>query len=55
MSGPLLGDVEAGFVAGLTSPRFSVVSSGVLCVVDRHDDRTSPHRAAKLAEEASRA
>ena len=64
MSGPLLGDVEAGFVAGLTSLRFSVVSGGVLCVLGtgvlcavlpafvRYDDRTSPHRAAKLAEEA---
>ena len=31
-SGPRLGDVEAGSVAGLTSPRFSVVSGGVACV-----------------------
>jgi MFS family permease len=32
-SGPRLGDVEAGSVASLTSPRFSVVSGGVACVV----------------------
>ena len=32
-SGPRLGDVEAGTVASLTSPRFSVVSGGVACVV----------------------
>jgi MFS family permease len=31
-SGPRLGDVEAGAVAGLTSPRFSVSSGGLLCV-----------------------
>jgi MFS family permease len=31
-SGPRLGDVEAGSVAGLTSPRFSVVSGGLACV-----------------------
>jgi MFS family permease len=31
-SGPRLGDVEAGAVAGLTSPRFSVVSGGLACV-----------------------
>jgi predicted MFS family arabinose efflux permease len=31
-SGPRLGDVEAGAVAGLTSARFSVVSGGVACV-----------------------
>jgi MFS family permease len=65
MTGPLLGNVEAGFVAGLTSLRFSVVSGGVLCVAGtaalcamlpaflRYDDRTSPHRAAKRAEEAA--
>jgi MFS family permease len=63
MTGPLLGNVEAGFVAGLTSLRFSVVSGGVLCVAGtaalcamlpaflRYDDRTSPHRAAKRGEE----
>lgn len=33
MSGPLLGNAEAGLVAGLTSVRASVVSGGVLCVV----------------------
>jgi MFS family permease len=32
-SGPLLGDVEAGVVAALTSVRASVVSGGILCVV----------------------
>lgn len=32
-SGPLLGNVEAGVLASLTSVRFSVVSGGVLCVV----------------------
>jgi MFS family permease len=32
-SGPRLGDVEAGAVAAATSPRFSVVSGGVACVV----------------------
>ena len=32
-SGPRLGDVEAGAVASLTSPRFSVVSGGLACVV----------------------
>jgi len=32
-SGPLLGNVEAGVVASVTSVRFSVVSGGVLCVV----------------------
>jgi MFS family permease len=31
-SGPRLGDVEAGAVASLASPRFSVVSGGVACV-----------------------
>ena len=67
MTGPLLGNVEAGFVAGLTSLRFSVVSGGVLCVVGTvalcallpgfvgYDERTSPHRAAKRLEEAARA
>jgi MFS family permease len=32
-SGPLLGDVEAGAVASAFSPRVSVFSGGVLCVV----------------------
>jgi MFS family permease len=31
-SGPRLGDVEAGAVAGLTNARFSVVSGGLACV-----------------------
>jgi MFS family permease len=31
-SGPRLGDVESGTVAGLTSPRFSVTSGGLLCI-----------------------
>ena len=31
-AGPRLGDVEAGGVAALTSPFFSVVSGGILCV-----------------------
>jgi hypothetical protein len=31
--GPRLGDVEAGAVAALVSPWFSVVSGGVACVV----------------------
>jgi hypothetical protein len=31
-SGPRLGDVEAGTVASLATPRFSVVSGGVACV-----------------------
>ncbi len=30
--GPRLGDVEAGAVASLTSPRFSVLSGGLACV-----------------------
>jgi MFS family permease len=32
-SGPLLGNIEAGVVAALTSVRASVVSGGILCVV----------------------
>jgi MFS family permease len=32
-SGPRLGDVEAGAVASLASPRFSVLSGGIACVV----------------------
>jgi MFS family permease len=31
-SGPRLGDVEAGTVAGLAGPRFSVVSGGLACI-----------------------
>lgn len=31
--GPRLGDFEAGLVASLTSPQFSVVSGGVLCIL----------------------
>ena len=31
--GPRLGDVEAGAVASLTTPRFSVVSGGLACVI----------------------
>ncbi len=32
-SGPRLGDIEGGSVASLTSPRVSVVSGGIACVV----------------------
>jgi MFS family permease len=32
-SGPRLGDVESGVVAGATSPRFSVASGGLACLV----------------------
>jgi MFS family permease len=32
-SGPRLGDVEAGAVAALVSPQFSVVSGGLACIV----------------------
>jgi hypothetical protein len=31
-SGPRLGDVESGTVAGLTSPRISVASGGLACI-----------------------
>jgi hypothetical protein len=31
-SGPRLGDVEAGSVASLATPRFSVASGGLACV-----------------------
>ena len=31
--GPRLGDVEAGVVAGLASPTFSIVSGGIACIV----------------------
>jgi hypothetical protein len=33
MSGPLIGNARAGWVATLSSTRISVVSGGVLCVV----------------------
>jgi MFS family permease len=33
VGGPFIGDIEAGVVAGVTSPRVSVVSGGILCVV----------------------
>ncbi|HSP65562.1 MAG TPA: MFS transporter [Candidatus Deferrimicrobium sp.] len=33
VGGPFLGDLEAGVVAGVTSPRISVVSGGVLCIL----------------------
>jgi MFS family permease len=33
MSGPLLGNFRAGTMAGFTSPAFSIVSGGALCVV----------------------
>jgi hypothetical protein len=32
-SGPRLGDIESGAVASLATPRLSVVSGGVACVV----------------------
>jgi MFS family permease len=32
-SGPRLGDVESGTVAGVAGPRFSVTSGGLLCLV----------------------
>jgi MFS family permease len=31
-SGPRLGDVESGVVAGLAGPRFSVASGGIACI-----------------------
>ena len=31
--GPRLGDFEAGLVASLTSPQYSVVSGGLLCIL----------------------
>jgi hypothetical protein len=31
-SGPRLGDVESGAVAGLAGPRFSVTSGGLACI-----------------------
>jgi MFS family permease len=33
MSGPLIGNARAGWVATLSSTRISVISGGVLCVV----------------------
>ena len=61
-SGPTLGNVEAGAVASLTSPRFSVGIGGVLCVAGtlvlaaalpafrRYDDRAvRPERTAPAA------
>jgi MFS family permease len=33
VGGPMLGQFESGVVAGLTSPRFSVVSGGIACIV----------------------
>jgi hypothetical protein len=32
-SGPRLGDIESGSVAGATGARFSVVSGGLLCLI----------------------
>jgi hypothetical protein len=32
-SGPRLGDIESGVVAGATTPRFSVTSGGLACLV----------------------
>lgn len=61
-SGPRLGDVEAGGVASLASPRFSVVSGGLACVVSvaavafafpelaAYDGRTAAPLAAAAAE-----
>jgi len=31
--GPQVGDAEAGAVAAITSPRFSVVSGGLACIL----------------------
>ena len=33
MTGPLLGNTRAGWVAGVTSIRFSIVSGGILCAI----------------------
>lgn len=33
VGGPFIGDLEAGVVAGVTSPRLSVVSGGIMCLV----------------------
>jgi MFS family permease len=65
MTGPYLGNAEAGLVAGLFGLRASVISGGVLCVLGsgvlalllpaflRYDGRAGLAR--KLAEEAERA
>lgn len=62
MSGPLLGNVEAGLVASFAGIRGSVVSGGVLCVLGtaalcvflpefvKYDARTSVHRKLKQSE-----
>lgn len=62
MSGPLLGNVEAGVVASVAGIRGSVVSGGILCVAGtaalcyflpdfvNYDARTSVHRKLKQAE-----
>lgn len=54
-SGPLLGDVEAGTVGAIFSPRVSILSGGILCMVGvaalavalpqfrRYDNRTDTH------------
>ena len=33
IGGPMLGQFESGLVAGLTTPQFSVISGGVVCIV----------------------
>lgn len=65
LSGPKLGDAESGLVASLATPRFAVVSGGVMCVVGsvllvalipaflRYDGREG--RARKQAEDADAA
>ena len=65
MSGPMLGNAEAGIVASLFSIRTSVVSGGILCVLGtgllalaypafvRYDGRAGVLR--KAREEAERA
>ena len=62
MSGPLLGNVEAGLVASVAGIRGSVVSGGILCVAGtaalcwllpdfvKYDARTSVHRKLKQSE-----
>jgi MFS family permease len=62
MSGPLLGNVEAGLVASFAGIRGSVVSGGILCVAGtaalcwllpdfvKYDARTSVHRKLKQSE-----
>ncbi|HUK89867.1 MAG TPA: MFS transporter, partial [Blastocatellia bacterium] len=63
MTGPYLGNAEAGLIASLAGLRFSVVSGGVMCVLGsgllaallpkfvRYDGRDGLAR--KLAEEES--